>query len=276
MSDISFYEKENVSLYLDNLTLLDDVSSNIQNVQLYKHPDLEKVLVINNEIQHVENWMPYYHELLVHIPMMFIKEPQTVLILGGGDLFAASEVLKYNSVTRLVLCDYDKNIIKLTQKYYSHSKIVLDDSRLEICIENAVDYISNCTEKFDLIIDDCFNLVETFDSPDIFEDMRALLTPNGVCCSLVYRHIFDRITMDKTSKRLFNTQKTVLSLVSVPEYPGVLHLLSLWGNSPFLSQDLKKSVNIYHTDLFNSKCVLFNNRFCNYYLYLPPYIKKLL
>lgn len=276
MSGVSVFEKENVSLYLDDLILIEDVSSEIQSVQLYKHPNLEKVLVINGEIQHVENWIPYYHEQLVHIPMMFINAPQKVLILGGGDLFAALEVLKYNSVTRLVLCDYDKNVIDLTSKYYSHSKKVLNDSRVEIRIENAIDYINNSKEKFDLIIDDCFNLVDTFDSSSIFEKMKTLLTPEGVCCSLIYRHIFDKTTMNKTKNRLFNTQKTILSLITVPEYPGILHLLTIWGNSSFLDQNIKKSVNNYHTDSFNNKCTLFNSNFCDFYMYLPPYIKVLL
>lgn len=276
MATFSLHEKENVSLYLNDLSLIDDVSSEIQSVQLYNHPCLKKVLVINDEIQHVENWMPYYHEQLVHIPMMFIESPRKVLILGGGDLFAASEVLKYKSVTKLVLCDYDQNVINLTQKYYSHSNAVIKDPRFNLQIENAIDYIKNCKEKFDLIIDDCFNLVEAFESSYIFEQIKSLLTPKGVCCSLVYRHIFDKITMNKTITRLFNTQKTVLSLVTVPEYPGILHLLSIWGNSPFLTQDLKRSVNSCHTESFNSACVLFNSNFCNFYMYLPPYVKMLL
>ncbi|MBO5463842.1 MAG: spermidine synthase [Clostridia bacterium] len=276
MSGFNIFEKENVSLYLDDLTLLQDVSSELQSVQLYKHPNLEKVLVINDEIQHVENWMPYYHEQLVHIPMMFIKVPRNVLILGGGDLFAASEVFKYDSVKQLVLCDYDKNVIELTSKHYSHSEKVLEDSRLKICIDNAINYINNCTEKFDLIIDDCFNLVDTFDSCHIFEKLKSLLTPEGVCCSLVYRHVFDKDTMNKTKTRLFDTQKTVLSLITVPEYPGVLHLLTIWGNSSFLDQNLKKTINTNHSVLFNSKCTLFNSDFCNFYMYLPPYVKKLL
>ena len=276
MSSFNIFEKENVSLYLDNLTLLEDVSSELQSVQLYKHPNLEKVLVINNEIQHVENWIPYYHEQLVHIPMMFIKNPRKVLILGGGDLFAALEVLKYNSVTQLVLCDYDKNVIELTNKYYPHSEKVLVDSRLKLCLDNAIDYINNCNEKFDLIIDDCFNLVGSFDSSYIFEKMKSLLTPEGVCCSLIYRHIFDRETMNKTKTRLFNTQKTILSLITVPEYPGVLHLLTIWGKSPFLNQNIKSSINNNHSALFNDKCALFNSNFCSFYMYLPPYIKKLL
>ena len=276
MASFSLYENENVSLYLNDLSLIEDVSSELQSVQLYNHPDLKKVLVINGEIQHVENWMPYYHEQVVHIPMMFIENPHKVLILGGGDLFAASEVLKYKSVTQLVLCDYDQNVIDLTRKHYLHSKAVIEDPRFILRIENAINYLKKCNEKFDLIIDDCFNLVEAFDSSSIFEQIKSLLTPEGVCCSLVYRHIFDKITMNKTISRLFNTQKTILSLVTVPEYPGILHLLSMWGNSPFLTQNLKKSINSCHTNSFNNKCVLFNSNFCNFYMYLPPYVRMLL
>ena len=81
------YEKESVSLYLSNMVQLENEESNVQSIQIYQHPNLGKVLVINGEIQNVEKWAPLYHEAIVHIPMMFLEEPRSVLILGGGDLY---------------------------------------------------------------------------------------------------------------------------------------------------------------------------------------------
>lgn len=268
---MSFFENEPVSLYLDGLALIDKRNGPLQDVQVYMHSQLGKVLIINNEVQHVENWMPYYHESIVHIPMMFLMSAEKVLILGGGDLFAAREVLKYNSVQKVVLCDYDENVIKLTQQYYDHANNVMSDPRLEIKVMDAKEYIDQCNEQFDLIIDDCFNLVEAYDSSDIFIKFKSLLTPTGVCSSLIYRHVFDSKVMSKTHQRLISKQKTVLSLVTVPEYPGVLHLLTIWGNSKYLSQHLKKSLNLEH-DRISLSCKLFNSKFCKFYLYIPKYI----
>lgn len=267
-----FYEKEPVSLYLSQLSVIEEIHGYLQKVQLFKHGQLGKVLIINDEIQHIEKWMPYYHESIVHIPMMFVEVPKRVLILGGGDLFAAYEILKYNSVEELVLCDFDINVIDLTSKHYGHAKFVMSDQRFKLIIQDAKKYIENCTTKFDLIIDDCFNLVNDFKTDDIFFKLKTCLSPNGICSSLVYRHIFDSEIMGKTYDRLINKQKTVLSLIPVPEYPGILHLLTMWGNNKNLNQELGSSYNIEHNN-HSLKCQLFNSSFCRYYLYLPNYLK---
>lgn len=268
-----FYEKEPVSLYLSQLSVIEEIHGYLQKVQLFKHEQLGKVLIINDEIQHIEKWMPYYHESIVHIPMMFIEVPKKVLILGGGDLFAAYEVLKYNSVEELVLCDFDINVIDLTSKYYEHAEYVINDKRFNLIIQDAKEYIENCNTEFDLIIDDCFNLVKDFETGDIFLQLKSCLSSNGICSSLVYRHIFDSEIMGKTFARLINKQRTVLSLIAVPEYPGILHLLTMWGNNNNLSQNLDSSFNIEHRR-HTLKCLLFNSLFCHYYLYLPNYLEN--
>lgn len=278
---MEIYEKEPVSLYLSELDLLEDITSNVQHVQLFQHPNLGKVLVINDEIQHVENWWPLYHEAIVHIPMMFIQRPRSVLILGGGDLYAAELVLRYPSIEKVVLCDYDPEVVRLTQKYYPHGKSTINDSRLHIIFENAKDFLQTCYDQFDLVIDDCFNLVTDFPpETDIFQRLYDLLQPDiGVCSSLMYRHIFDEPTLFKTKSLLFQKHKTVLSLVAVPEYPGFMHLLTMWGKASQLSQDMHHSRNETHLCVNWKKLLcsqFFDPNFCDYYLYLPPYIKKIL
>lgn len=278
---MEIYEKEPVSLYLSNLELLEECTSELQNVQVYQHSPLGKVLVIDNEIHNIEKWAPFYHEAISHIPMMFIEHPQTVLILGGGDLYAADIILKYPTIKNVIICDYDPNVIYLTQKYYPHANRVISDPRVHIIYNDARQYLKNCHDKYDLVIDDCFNLVEAFDEKDnIFNVLNDLLTDDiGVCCSLMYRHIFEEYVMKKTKERLYEKHKTVFSLIAVPEYPGILHLLTIWGKAKSLSQNLKNSTNVWHKQCMaeNIQCGnLFSPRYCQFYLYLPPYIKKLL
>ena len=195
---MEIYEKESVSLYLSNMVQLENGESNVQSIQIYQHPNLGKVLVINGEIQNVEKWAPLYHEAIVHIPMMFLEEPRSVLILGGGDLYAAEIALQYPSVEQVTLCDYDPEIIRLTSKHYVHAQSVLNNPKVTICYQDAKEYIKECTKKFDLIVDDCFNLIKDFAPHDqIFKQLANLLTPGiGVCSSLMYRHIFDQFTIE--------------------------------------------------------------------------------
>lgn len=48
---MNFYEKENISLYLDNLKLLESMVTLKQKIEIYRHDTLGLVLVINGEIQ---------------------------------------------------------------------------------------------------------------------------------------------------------------------------------------------------------------------------------
>ena len=68
---MNFYEKENISLYLDNLKLLESMVTLKQKIEIYRHDTLGLVLVINGEIQHIENYQCMYHEQLVHLPISF-------------------------------------------------------------------------------------------------------------------------------------------------------------------------------------------------------------
>ena len=58
---MDFYEKEPVSLYLNDLVLLEEITTKQQHIIIYKHPFLGIVLVINGEIQHIEKYQCPYH-----------------------------------------------------------------------------------------------------------------------------------------------------------------------------------------------------------------------
>lgn len=279
--EVNFYEKEPVSLYIESLDVLEDFCSEIgQHIQLFQHPWLGKVLVINGEIQHIENYQTLYHEMLVHLPVSFIPHIENVLILGGGSLFAAFEVLKYTTVKRVILCDYDCAVLNLMKKYYGHAVSVIRDGRFSHIEKDAREYIQKCTDRFELVINDCFNLATESNTAgySLYKTLSELCSSEGVCVDIIYRHIFDRPTTISTLKYLHQELNLALSLVVVPEYPGILHLETIWGKSPYISQCAKQSVNDIQNALVEQNCKMFdfftpNNLAA--YLYLPPYIKKM-
>lgn len=272
-----FYEKEPVSLYLNELEEIEHIISSKQEIVMYRHPLLEKILVINGEIQHIENYQCPYHETLVHLPACFIPEISDVLIIGGGSLFAAYEILKYPSIKKVTLCDYDTTVLKLMDKHYPHAKNVLCNSKFHHIENDGLDFISKCREKYDLIINDCFNLLEVEKSNfPIYAKLTSLLSSCGVCSDIIYRHIFDGDVTHDSIKKIRSQGNLVLSLVTVPEYPGILHIETIWGNSRYISQNRTQSVNSYHKQVIEAKTLpfdFFSPQNVPFYLYLPPYIK---
>lgn len=49
-----------------------------------------------------------YQEMITHIPLSTHPKPKKVLVIGGGDGGVVREVLKYDSVEEIVLCDIDE------------------------------------------------------------------------------------------------------------------------------------------------------------------------
>lgn len=278
---MEFYEHEPVSMYLDGLTLIEELQSSRQLIQLMHHPWLGNVLIINGEIQHIEKYQSLYHEMLVHLPAAFIPELSSALILGGGSLFAAFEVLKYPSVKQVVLCDYDSQVIELMQRHYPHAKTVLEDARFKYIEQEGKDFLSAEKGHYDLVVNDCFNLaLESKRNPhSLFSMLSNRCSSAGVCVDIIYRHIFDRQVTIDTLRNLQKQLGLVLSLVAVPEYPGVLHLETIWSNQKSLSQRLSSSINLFHKGIIErrhaSPFQYFSPQNLPFYLYLPPYIKSM-
>jgi spermidine synthase len=249
-------------------------------IELFCHCDLGKVLVLDGEIQHVEAWAPFYHESLVHLPMVFLAKPKRVLILGGGSLFTAMEVLRYPSVERVVMLDHDKVLINLLSEHYPHVPQTIADRRLEIRHVDAPSAIGQLEMRFDLIINDAFDLLLT-KRTSLFQELASKLTPEGVCADLIYRHLFERKAVRATLKILRRRFRFAAGLVAVPEYPGVLHLLTIWSaTSRVVTQKVRSSRNVEHIRWqrkpANNPCAYFDPRFISYYFYLPPYLRRLL
>src|SRR3954465_13981710 len=115
---VVFLEKEDASIRLRGLKLVEQRISPLQEVRLFQHNDLGHVLVIDDELQHVEAWQSLYHEPLVHLPASFIPRLSNALVLGGGDLFTARELLKYKSVLSVTLVEHDSNVLDLMRAHY--------------------------------------------------------------------------------------------------------------------------------------------------------------
>ena len=244
---------------------------------MYIHPQVGYVFTINDEIQHIEKYQVLYHEMLVHLPMSFITNPQNALIIGGGSLFAAHEILKYPSIKSVTLCDYDYMVLNLMKKYYPHARSVINNPKFTFIEQEGIQFISNLNEKYDIIINDCFNLASESEQnkTNLFRLLSDSLSSKGICCDIIYRHIFDRKTTVDTLKELSTYKNVAFSLVTVPEYPGVLHLQTMWGNNKNLNQNQKNTFNDYQQILLDKEFFnYYNPHYLSYYLYLPPYITK--
>lgn len=276
---IDFHENKSGAVWLSDLELIVETESHVQKIAYYYSRDFGRVLIIDGEIQHVEAWAPFYHEILVHLPCSFIENPKNVLIVGGGSLFAAEEILKYSSINRVTMVDHDLSVVDLTVAAYPNRKHVLDDVRLNIIQMTYQDYIPSCQDRYDLIINDCFDLyrITKMTKIDYYSMIASLLTSEGVVSDLVYRSIYDEGTTRDAIYEIPNNLNKALSMLAVPEYPGTMHILTMWGRNRNLDQKRNEVTNKYQEILFRTGIFqMYNPLFMSFYLYLPPYIRRFL
>ncbi|MCM8536192.1 MAG: polyamine aminopropyltransferase [Lentisphaeraceae bacterium] len=98
-----------------------------------------------------------YHEVLVHMPMSAAKKRESVLILGGGDGLAISQVLKYPEVEKVTLVDLDNevtDIFKNNPMLRQLNNDAFHDSRVEVVNTDALHFLNNTKHRYDVIIAD--------------------------------------------------------------------------------------------------------------------------
>mgnify|MGYP004503001465 FL=1 len=171
-------------LYRDDVILSKQTA--YQKIVMTKHKD-DIRLFLDGNLQFSSTDEYRYHEALVHIPMMYAKAHNRILILGGGDGLAAREVLKYNDVDEVVLVDIDKDMTDLCSSDKQISNLnngSLKSNKLTIINEDGYIYVQKNQNKFDVIIID-------FPDPNneslnklytnvFYNYIKANLTENGV------------------------------------------------------------------------------------------------
>lgn len=114
-------------------------------------------LYLNGRIQFCSIDEARYHEPLVIPAMEACPGAQNVLILGGGDGMAAREVLKYQTVKRIVLVDIDPAMTLLGKnrpELLALNKGSLNSTKVIITNKDAMKFVQDSQDFFDVIIID--------------------------------------------------------------------------------------------------------------------------
>jgi spermidine synthase len=114
-------------------------------------------LYLNGNIQFSSVDEARYHEALVIPAMEATARPGDILILGGGDGMTAREVLKYDSVRRIVLVDIDPvmtDIGRQRPELRALNRDALHSPKVQIVNRDAMRYVEHSTASFDVIIVD--------------------------------------------------------------------------------------------------------------------------
>jgi spermidine synthase len=153
-----------------------------QDVLIFENSTFGKVLVLDGIVQLTEMDNHIYHEMLAHVPLTAHWRPEDVLIVGGGDGGTLREVLKH-PVRRAVVAELDGDVVELAQRHFPDvSGRAFDDPRTQLIIGDAVDFVADTSERFDVIIIDSTDPVgpgEALFSDAFYSGCRSLLRFGG-------------------------------------------------------------------------------------------------
>jgi spermidine synthase len=154
---------------------------------------------------------------MTHPAALTHPNPQSVLVIGGGDGGSSEELFKHPGVKRIVMAELDPMVIETSRRHLqSIHKGVLDDPRLEIRIGDGFAYVRDAVEKggekFDMIVLDltdpdtpAFHLY----TEEFFRLCQRLLNPGGLMTMHLGSPVYQADTARKNARNLRKVFKHV-------------------------------------------------------------------
>lgn len=247
-----------------------------QELAIYEHDLLGRVLVLDNILQTTQGDEFVYHEMLTHVPILgrqvAAHTETAVLIIGGGDGGVLREVLQHEWVTRVVMIELDEAVIRTTEKYLGMNGNYADP-RVRLLITDGSAYVRSSEARmqpFDVVIIDATDPIgpgEALFTPTFFHDVRACLTSTGVMVRHVGVPMFQQQVFQKGVahvRQIFGTVEVYRA--AIPTYMGgdMAFVLSTKNGRSCRYPHIALTGRYYNRDIHTAAFVL------------PTWLKKLM
>lgn len=131
--------------------------------------------------------------MMAQMAIMSHKNPKRALVIGGGDGYVLSEVLKHESIEHVDHVDLDSGVIEACKEHFTWGK-AWDDPRVKLHIADGAAFVKEAADSsYDVIIQDSSDPWATDEEDNIvllpssilytkqhFVDIYRILTPTGV------------------------------------------------------------------------------------------------
>src|SRR5574344_2546949 len=199
--------------------------SKFQKVDVFESDsNLGRVLTLDDLMMCTEGDEYFYHEMIAHIPMMNHKNPENVLVIGGGDGGTVREVLKHDTVKKVVLCEIDGMVIEVSKKFFPTISCELDNPKVEIKIEDAIEYIKDKKNMFDIVLIDSTDPMgpgEGLFTEKFYTNVKESLKQDGIMVAQSESPVVNKMEI----KKMYDLLKKVFPICStytsnMPTYPA--------------------------------------------------------
>jgi len=130
----------------------ESTSSEFQRIEVIENRDFGKLLVLYGSLMVADNDNNAYNEMISHVPLFVHSHPSEVLIVGGGDCGALTEVVKHKEVGRVTMCEIDRKVVEISKKHFPHLTDGLSDPRANLVFSDGKKYIEEYDGAFDVVM----------------------------------------------------------------------------------------------------------------------------
>ena len=202
---------------------LAEIESPYQRVEVFDTHQFGRLFRLDGRLMTSEGDEFFYHECMTHPAALSHPNPESVLVIGGGDGGSSEELFKHPSVKRIVMAELDPVVIDVSRRFLGAiHKGALDDPRLEIRIGDGYEFVKSTTERFDMIVLDltdpdtpAFHLY----SEEFFRMCQGRLKPGGMMTLHLGSPVYQADTVRKNAASLRKVFKQVAPMsLFIPLY----------------------------------------------------------
>lgn len=219
---------EDVALIFKPKKVLISAKTRYQKVDIIETDYWGKVLFLDNLLMKTDKDGYIINEMIVHPVMLTGPKKKKILVVGGGEGFTATELLKYPYVEKIDVVDIDGEFVEICKKIYPEKMECLNDPRVKLIVEDGLEYMRRTDEVYDAILTtptDPLTLSDPLFVKEYYSLCRERLSFEGILQTDAYMPFYKYGNIDyayirKTLAEFFPIAK--IYTCTVPTFPGGL------------------------------------------------------
>ena len=216
-----------------------------------------------------------YHEMMSHPALNSHPNPETVVIVGGGDCGTLREVLKHREVKSATQVEIDERVTRLSEKYFPELCDRNDDPRATLFFGDGIQWMKDAAPgSIDVIIIDSTDPVgpaEGLFGKKFYLDCIKALKPNGM---LVQQSESPLLHLELIKEMHTAMKDAGFVETTMLHFPQVIYPSGWWSGSIALKQ---KGALVSRLDQADALDTQFYNRETHAGAFaLPTFVRKAL
>lgn len=223
--------------------------SPFQLVEVIETDEFGKMMLIDGLVMITDKDEFVYHEMISHVPVGLHGKPKNCVVIGGGDGGTVRELLKYDFIESIVLCEIDAAVIKAAEEWFPEVSAGFKHPKVKVHVGDGVAYMKeHKPASLDLVIVDSTDPIgpgEGLFSREFYRSVAASLRPGGMMAAQSECPWYEKEALLRIKNNISGGFKFNRSYMgAVPTYPRGFWTWTVAANHAFKPED-------YHRDVFD-------------------------